>query len=212
MNLPAAGEAAAGEVYAGTPPGESAGETTFAYYRGLVTSEYQTAAKMLAWLTASITPFQDGLICLMTFAPAFDINQAVGPQLDVLGNIIGQRRTVDFQPSNGVSPILDDDGYRFLLKARIMQNHWDGRIGTLLAMWRRIFPGGTLLVTDHQDMTVTLVISGAFTSIMQDLISHGYIVPRPQGVLYNYSFPTLPILGLDRSDDYVAGLDLGHFV
>jgi hypothetical protein len=181
------------------------------YYSRLVTSEYQPSANMLAWLGVNLQPFQDALACLADFGPAFDINLAVGPQLDILGAIIGQSRTVGFQPSEGVSPVLDDATYRFLLKARIIQNHCDGRIGSVLAMWGLLFPGGLLTIQDHQDMSVSLYVSGAFTSIMKDLISNGYIVPRPQGVLYNFSFPTLPMLGFDRNDDFVAGVDLGHF-
>jgi hypothetical protein len=47
---------------------------------------------------------------------------------------------------------------------------------------------------------------------VQDLILQGYILPRPQGVLYIISFAVLPMFGVDRYDAYVAGFDGGHFV
>ncbi|HXR75146.1 MAG TPA: DUF2612 domain-containing protein [Bryobacteraceae bacterium] len=172
-----------------------------------------SAPNMTAWLSANLELYQDILLCLSEFEDAFDLPTAVGPQLDILGAIVGQSRTVLFQPSGGVSPVLDDDTYRLLLQARIAQNHWDGKIASLLAIWSALFPGGTLVVDDHQqDMTVDIFVSGAFTSIIQDLILNGYMLPRPQGVLYNYSLADLPMLGFDRDDSFVAGFDGGRFV
>jgi len=207
---PGFGEGRFGEQYFGAPPllGVS---SILQYYLSLVTSEYQTSPNMLAWLQANLQLFIDNLMCVESFTSAFDLDRAVGPQLDILGAIIGEPRTVGFQPLNDVSPILDDPTYRFLLKCHVFWNHWDGQLESILLFWKRTFPGGTLIFTDHQDMSVTVYIAGAFTSIVQDLISHGYILPRPQGVLYNYVFPTLPLLGFDRKDEYVAGPDLGHF-
>jgi len=59
-------------------------------------------------------------------------------------------------------------------------------------------------------MTCDIVLTGSFTSIIQDLIVNGYIVPRPEGVLYNYIFGDLPIFGTDESTAFIAGVDLGH--
>ena len=181
------------------------------YYGELLTSEWRTAPKMLAWLAANLQPYQDALSCISSFLSAFDIDTAVGPQLDILGAIIGRPRTLEFQPSNGVSPVLEDVAYRFLLKARIYWNHWDGRTMSILTMWKLLFPGGTLIFTDNQDMSISLYVAGAFTSITKDLISNGYIIPRPQAVLYNIRFANLPMLGFDRTDEFVSGLDEGLF-
>ena len=181
------------------------------YYTGLISSEYQDSPQFLAWLAANLQLFQDVNNCLNTFSTSFDIQQAVGAQLDVLGVIIGQSRTVAFQPSNGVSPILDDGTYRLLLQARVAQYHWEGTTTELRGVWNGLFPGGILLVTDHQDMTVTFYVAGAFTSVIQDLITHGYIIPRPQGVLYIITIATLPLLGFDLDTPYVAGFALEAF-
>lgn len=185
---------------------------SLAYYvPGLVTSEYKTSQNFLQWLTVNLSLFQDVFNCANSFASAFDIQQAVGAQLDVLGNIIGQSRTVAFQPSDGVSPILDDDTYRLLLQARILQNHFGGTNQEVRGVWNALFPGGIMLFTDNQNMTVNIYVAGTFTSIIQDLILNGYIIPRPQGVLYDIALASLPILGFDQSTTFVAGPDLGHF-
>jgi hypothetical protein len=59
-------------------------------------------------------------------------------------------------------------------------------------------------------MSCDIVLTGTFTSIILDLVVHGYIVPRPEGVLYNYIFGGLPIFGTDESNSFIAGVDLGH--
>lgn len=182
------------------------------YYTKLVPSQYQTSTKMLAWLSANLQLYQDILSCLNAIGPAFDVDTAVGAQLDILGQIVGASRTVAFQPSGGVSPVLDDTTYRVLIRARIFQNHWDGKLDSLLTIWQSLFPGGLLILNDHQNMSVDLYVAAPLTSILQDLILKGYIIPRPQGVLYNISLATLPMFGFDRADSFVSGPDSGHFV
>lgn len=182
------------------------------YYLQKITSEYQNSPKMLSWLSANLQLYQDLLACVAELETAFDINSAVGPQLDALGSIIGASRTVAFQPSGSVSPILDDATYRILLRAKIAQNHWDGKLDSLLTIWQSLFPGGLLIVNDHQNMSVDLYVAAPLTSILQDLILKGYIVPRPQAVLYNITLATLPMFGFDREDSFVSSFGVGHFV
>ena len=183
-------------------------------YLSLLTSQWRppNAPKMNAWLAANLQLFQDVIVCAQEFVAAFDPTIASGPQLDILGNIVGQPRQVNFQPSGGVSPILDDATYALLIQATIAKNHWDGKIGSLVEIWKALFPGGTLTVVDNQDMTVDLFVAGAFTSILQDLILQGYILGRPQGVLFTYHLAQLPMFGFDRQDSFVAGWDTGYFV
>ena len=180
------------------------------YYLNLITSQYLTSPKFMAWLAAALQPIDDLTNCVAFLTSYFDLSYAVGVQLDVIGQLVGQPRTVGFQPSNGVSPILDDTTYRLLLQARIAQNAWVGTIESLYPLWNTLFPSGRLVINDNQNMTATIILSGSFTSIILDLITNGYIVPRPEGVLYNYVISTLPVFGADLNNAYVAGADLGH--
>lgn len=180
------------------------------YYQNLVTSEYRNSPKFLAFLTVLLQKFDDISQCLVAMDQAFDIDNAVGPQLDLVGSIVGASRTVGFQPSGGVSPILDDDTYRIYIKAVAGANSWDGTIGGLQGIWKMLFPSATIIIGDNQNMTATIFLFGSFTSIEQDLIANGYIVPRPQAVLYTYIFPTgLPVFGCDLNNALVAGVDIG---
>lgn len=159
-------------------------------YVAQVTSEYRGSPRYLAWLAVNLQPFQDGIVCMNQFDVAFGLLTAVGPQLDVLGNIVGQSRTVGFQPRFSISPTLDDNTYRLLLRARIWQNHWSGILPEIWAGWNALFPGSVLRIKDNQDMTVSIVVGLTPSSIIQDLITNGYIIPRPQGVMYTITIET----------------------
>ncbi len=181
------------------------------FYTGLITSEYQNSPNYLALVTALLKPISDTSNLLAGLDSAFDVDTAVGAQLDILGSIVGASRTVGFQPSDSISPVLDDDTYRILIKATVARNQWDGKTNSLYPIWQVLFPSGKIVIVDNQNMTVDITLTGAFTSIIQDLISHGYIVPRAQGVLINYHFGTLPMFGFDRQDSYIAGFDTGNW-
>jgi hypothetical protein len=185
---------------------------TVAYYSGLMTSEYKTSPNMLAWLAANAQLFLDMVACANSIPPAFDIDLAVGTQLDIIGELAGVSRTVPFQPNNSISPILDDATYRLLIRATCMRNHWDGKIASLISIWRQLLPGGLIFIYDQQNMTVNFYIGVSLTSIIKDLIANGFVLPRSEGVLYNITFAELPMFGVDEDNAYIAGIDVGKFV
>lgn len=181
------------------------------YYLGLLTSEYRLSPKLNALLYVLTKKFDDVTNCMVKFDTSLDLSSAVGPQLDLLGAIVQANRTVGFQPSGGVSPVLDDNTYRLYIQAKIARNQWDGTIDSLYAIWKQLFPSGTIVIEDNQNMTANIVLTGAFTSIIQDLIVNGYIIPRPEGVLYNYVFGVLPFFGFGSSPGFISGFDTGHW-
>ena len=181
------------------------------YYTGLLTSEYTNASKFKQWLTSVLSIADDISTCLANMTGAFDLDYAIGAQLDILGQIVGIGRTVSFQPSGGVSAVLDDTTYRILIKATIANNQWDGKIGSLYPIWNNLFPGGHITIVDNQNMTANIILTGSFTSIIQDLITNGLIVPRPESVAYTYLFGSLPFFGFDRNDSFIAGFDTGKW-
>lgn len=182
------------------------------YYLALVTSQYVNSKKFNALLYVLLKKFDDVSQCLVAMDTALDLDSAVGAQLDMLGATVGAARTVNFQPSGGVSPVLDDATYRIYIKAKIAQNQWDGTLTSLYPIWQQLFPNGKIIIIDNQNMTVDITLTGAFTSIIQDLITNGYIVPRPEGVLYTYIFGTLPFFGFGSSPGFIAGFGEGHWV
>jgi len=182
------------------------------YYSNLLTSEYKNSTKFNLWLNSVLGIATDISNCLQFITSAFDLDFAVGVQLNTLGVLVGVSRTVPFQPSAGVSPILDDTTYRLLIKATIANNQWNGTIGELYPIWSQLFPSGQITILDNQNMTATIIMTGTFSSIIQDLIRNDMIVPRPQAVQYTYNFGVLPYFGFDRNDAYIAGFDSGKWV
>lgn len=185
------------------------------YYVGILTSQYAktdtNSPKLNAFLKAMLQKFDDVSQALVKLDTALDLDLAVGVQLDMLGAVVAASRTVGFQPSNGVSPVLDDTTYRLYIKAKIAQNQWDGTLPSLYPIWASLFPSGKIIIIDNQNMTADITLTGAFTSILKDLITNGYIVPRPEGVLYTYVFGTLPFFGFGSSPGFIAGFGSGHW-
>ncbi len=182
------------------------------YYKSRVTSQYVESPKLNALLQVLLKKYDDVSQLFVQLDTALDLDAATGRELDMLGATASAARTVNFQPSNGVSPVLDDATYRLYIKAKIAQNHWDGTITSLYPIWQRLFPGGSIIIVDNQNMTATIILKGAFTSIIQDLITNGYIVPRPEGVQYTYLFGSLPFFGFGSSPGFIAGFGQGHWV
>lgn len=180
------------------------------YYLGLLTSQYRNSPKLNAFLSLLLRKFDDASQCLVSMEVAFDVDSALGPQLDAIGTIVGASRVLPFQPTGGLNPILDDLTYRIYLKAKAAQNQWDGTIDGLQTIWETLFPGGQIIIADHQNMSATIFLTGSFTSILEQMIINGLIVPRPQAVLYNYVF-NLPAFGFDLNNSFIAGFDIGKF-
>lgn len=182
------------------------------YYMNLVTSQYRDSPNFLAWLKDNLQKFDDETNIIDQMTAFFDIDSAVGEQLDILGQIIGQVRQVNFQPTDGSSPILDDTNYRVLLKAKIVKNQWKGQIEGLSAVWKVLFPDGDIIITDNQDMTMNVIIAGNTSLTTRDLVRNGYIVPKPESVGINYFFSEVPIFAYDIEDNgFFGGYDIGNW-
>ncbi|WP_297428617.1 DUF2612 domain-containing protein [Clostridium sp.] len=158
-------------------------------YLDNITSQHRDKPKFIGWLSSNLTIIDGIYNTLKTMDEKFDIDNAIGNQLDVLGTVIGRKRTLTFQPVNGYDPVLDDETYRVLLKAKIAMNNWDGTIPQMYSIWNDIFGLDNdlgLQLQDNQDMSFNAYVTGYVDQIQQDLIQHGYIIPKPQGVKVNY--------------------------
>lgn len=181
------------------------------YYLNLLTSEYSEASQFKQWLLAVLNIANDTSNLLSFITSAFDLDYAIGAQLDVVGQLEGISRVVQFQPSGGASPVLSDSDYRLLIRATRANNQWDGKMDSLYSIWNQLFPGGNLTILDQQNMTAIIILTGSFSSIIQDMIVNDLIVPRPQAVQYTYDIGGLPFFGFDRDDAFIAGFDVGKW-
>lgn len=155
-------------------------------YLDNITSQHRDKPKYIGWLSKNLIIIDHIYLLLKAMDDNFDLDNAIGVQLDTLGTIIGRKRTLTFQPLNGFNPVLDDDTYRLVLKAKVAMNNWDGTIPQMYEIWDNIFKDIGLQIQDNQDMSFNAYITGYVNQIRQDLIQHGYIVPKPEGVRVNY--------------------------
>lgn len=155
------------------------------FYLNLITSEHATKPKFKAWVDVLLTPFLDSINLNDEIKRAFDLNTAIGVQLDTLGKILVQSRQMDFQPTDGSSPILNDYYYRVVLKAKVIKNQWKGTITSFYNFWNVLFEGQPLQIylIDNQEMKPAIVVwSSQITQMVQDFLAHDLIVPKPAGL------------------------------
>ena len=204
-------------------------------YLNLITSEYRQKPNFIATVSAGVSVQLRVQELLAAMIPLFDVDVAVGQQLDVIGLWVGVSRNVsvpipgvyfswdadytlgwDFgswQPASAPADItsLPDDAYRTLIKAKIAANHWDGTTDGAYAIWDAIFKNITILIQDHQDMSYDLaLVGGIVDSLTLALLTGGYIPLKPEGVRINTYFvpvDTSPLFGWDLESDFVKGWD-----
>ena len=185
------------------------------YYRRLLTSEYRNSPRLNEWLLWLLHYGQDAEMAARNIISLFDLDVATGVQLDTLGAIAGVSRTLNFMPSGGYSPVLEDETYRLIIRAAIIRNVWKGPIEELYSLWYALFTGGAKLqVHDNQDMSFNITLMGEFTTLERELISHGYIIPKPEGVRINLltivDTEGLPLFAYDR-DTYMESGYTAHW-
>lgn len=181
-------------------------------YLNLITSEHRGKEKFEATVVAGVSPFSKLQAVMLGLPADFDIDSAVGVQLDAVGAWIGRSRRIDtplvgvyfawddlasdgwesgiwkgpFDPDSGLVD-LPDDSYRVLLKAKIAANSWDGTIPGAYTIWATVFTNSQLVIQDNQDMSMVVGIAGQPLSIVdQALLTNGYIPLKPEGVRIQY--------------------------
>jgi hypothetical protein len=143
----------------------------------------------MSLVEARLRPFIDLYECLETFDAAFDIDTAVGEQLDIIGEYVGIKRLLTFQPLNAPA-LLSDFYYRILLKARISLNNWNGTTEEIMRIWQDVFPDYIIQIVDNQDMSMLVRTYNLQSYFVVELIQHGYFNPKPMGVRINYEAVT----------------------
>ena len=102
----------------------------------------------------------------------------------------------------GEGNLLDDEVFRLMIKARIIQNTWKGTIGELYDLWDAFMGANKKLsIEDLQDMSYNIVLQGDYTQLEEELIIHAYVIPKPEGVRINVltfvSTDGLPLFSYD---------------
>lgn len=110
-----------------------------------------------------------------------------------------------------LNPLLDDENYRFLLKAQILRNVWNGTNQHIYEIWNELHSDIAIAIKDNQDMTVTALFIGDLNKLQQEMIKYGMIVPKAQGVKMFYAFSLPPLFSYDQDTEYFKGYDEGNW-
>lgn len=151
-------------------------------YLKLVTRLHASQPKFNAMLSAVLQPFSDLQAFLNGLPAQFDIDIAIGAQLDIVGEWVGQSRHITiplpdifftwgspnlskgwgrgiwkgpFATVSGITA-LDDDTYRLLLQTIVLANSWDGTVPAAQNILNRFFsayPATYVFIDDHSDVS-----------------------------------------------------------
>ena len=180
-------------------------------YLGLITSEHRIRPKDIAMVKKLIESTDSIMELSLTLPSYFDIDSAVGKQLDTLGEQLGKSRVMPFNSITGNSSILTDDLYRILLKATIAKFNWQGGIEELYKYWDQLLPDIKISIRDNQDMTIDITLVGVKNEQLKEMILLGYIIPKPQGVRLNMQVSANPVFAYDLDNSSFAGYEKGEW-
>lgn len=187
---------------------------TIAEYLLHVTSQYQNSPKFLEWLSIPLKICEDIHKCAKEMPSEFEIDNASGVQLDIIGQYLGQSRILPFEPTDGSSAYLDDPLYKKVLKLKTITNYWDGSLHSIHKTWKTILNESTLRITDNMDMSASIELGGTMTSLLKDMVWNDMVLPRPEGVRYflpEAEPETSAEFGYDMDTEFIKGYDLSHW-
>lgn len=207
-------------------------------YTDLATSEHSTKSNFIAVLSALVQPCADIAATINSIPAAFDLDTAIGSQLDYVGQWIGRTRNLKV-PITGVffsldiAPGLDsgvvwtpytpaagleslpDEQYRMLLRARVLNNQWDGSLSQAYSIYNALFATSiyTPFVDDYANLTMSIGLAGqAPDALTLAMLTQGLLNARPAGISvtgYYTTSTTEPMFALDVQNANFAGLDFG---
>jgi hypothetical protein len=214
---------------------------TLESYLSIITSLYRDQPKFMALCTARISPIVHLQDVLEELRAAFDLDSAVGVQLDRIGDWVGRGRLLEtpldgvyfswdtpgvgwnqgswkgpYDPETGMVE-LPDDAYRMVLRGKIAANAWDGTIPGAYDVWKTTFgdTGSRMVIQDNQDMSMIVGVAGLYPdAVTKALLVGGYIPLKPAGVRIEYyavSPSTGPLFCWGADSANLAGWDKGSW-
>ena len=132
-------------------------------YTNLIAGAMREKPKFQQWIYELTQPLEIARQRLAALQKDFDVDTAVGVQLDAVGARVGISRRMDdaltgiyfafdglvsegfdrgtwrqVYGSGNANYVLDDDAYRAVIKAKVLANQWDGSRGGAVEMIRKI--------------------------------------------------------------------------
>lgn len=209
---------------------------TLGNYLDLITSQHRQKPKYHGVVASAVAPLALAVGMVDTSAlSAWDLDTAVGVQLDQVGEWIGTTRYLDtpltnvyftwddqiitgwghgywqgqYDPNTGIVS-LGDEIYRRVLYSKINSNNWDGSRESMEKIWNDVFGDqSALAVVDHQDMSISIILAGVPAGSMLDFILETEKIPlKPEGVrIRGYTINPNRSFAFDKNTINLAGFD-----
>ena len=181
-------------------------------YTDRITNYHAGKPKFFAHVDLSTRPLIDVSASVSGLVADFDVDTAIGDQLDIVGKWVGVSRAVaapisgvflewdkervgwdqgvwlgPYQATNELT-YLSDDVYRIVIKARIGINNWDGQNDTLPGILETALAGTgiNLIVIDNQDMSISVLI----------VVDSEYIIPEIDRLIFDSAINKGPFIPL----------------
>jgi len=214
---------------------------TLTDYLNLLTSQYRDKTKINQAVDLLVDPLVRLQELLASLPDEFDVDQAVGVQLDAVGEWVGISRDIDVPITDfyfewdgtaaegwdagtwaddtvtGTTTVsLTDDSYRLAIKLRIASNKSDGSLQGIYDIIEETFDGDLIvLIKDNQDMSVEIKVIGELSTQDQAVIENEMEFLIPMGVLINsYEFVYGPakLFSFNVQNQYQDGWNLASYV
>lgn len=174
-------------------------------------AQYADKPKAVAWYGITPTIADEIESAYEAVRMSYDIDSAVGEQLDVIGRIVvidrGFESFVEFEPDTffggdtlaaqfggvdsqfetvgtTVSDEVSDAIFRVLIRAKIAKNNSDASLDGVVDALSYITSSSPIRVVDNEDMTFSVSFGSELTDIERFVFNTFDIVPRPQGVKF----------------------------
>lgn len=209
-------------------------------YSSLVTSQHNSKPKFMGMTANDTAPYTKMQEIINNIHTDYDLDFAIGNQLDIIGEWVGISRkietpldiwfswdsTVSLGWDNGAwantysqtSAIvsLPDEPYRFLIRAKILSNYFDGTLEGLYGIISALFPNSGAVILEYSDISIVIGVTNISNMgiIERSMITHGYVPFIPMGVRVREYIAT-PTVGSffawDTNTSSFSGWDSGQW-
>lgn len=184
-------------------------------YLKLITSQHRTANKFCNHINLITKSLAETASFARQLNNYFSLDDAVGVQLDVIGEWAGISRRVlislvgvyftldndrtgfdegmwkgEFDSDSGFMT-LNDETYRSIIRVKIKANHWDGTTESLMDIYDSLLPDEDtkLFFIDNLDMSMDVFITGSYIdNVTKSIVKQGYLGVKPEGVQVNHYY------------------------
>ena len=185
-------------------------DTNEAYLK-LITSEYADKPLFNSYVEAFLDFLSPVVDMYDDFNSLFNIDQAVGDQLDKIGDILNTSRNLPIVNSD-IPATLPDEYYRTVLKAKVMADQWDGTREGLEEILTSLLPDAQFDIIDSQDMNYTVALmDNSLDTVSTALLLNGFVLPKPAGIGVKYEIYDAELFGWDSETGFIKGWDQGKW-